>query len=204
MLCKTTSPLNAVLTLIGLLTKRKKSLFWTNMKKFVKYLPKKALLSPGMRYESLRKPLIIVALLSQQLSGKWPLAFPFKPSLTPNNLQAWTQVKTFHHCNHDFLTLSPKHSSITEMTSSLPRFLALGHIYRWLSRLSMRSWPFLQLYWSRYYNLFKWYALSYPPGQRLGFSRFPLGVLVSLLAVGWGFKSGASILSSVAIVTFVM
>jgi len=53
--------------------------------------------------------------------------------------------------------------------------------------------------------------MTFPPIiliERLGTKRLlkisTLGVLVSLLAVGWGLNSGASVLSSVAIVTFVM
>ena len=46
------------------------------------------------------------------------------------------------------------------------------------------------------------------PGERLGTKRLlkisTFGALVSLFAVGWGLNSGASILPSVAIVTFVM
>ena len=45
-------------------------------------------------------------------------------------------------------------------------------------------------------------------GQRLGTKQLlkisTIGAIVSLFAVGWGLNSGASILPSVAIVTFVM
>jgi CCR4-NOT transcription complex subunit 1 len=93
------------------------------------------------------------------------------------------------------------------LAKSLPRFGPYISLSITIINVIM-TFPPILLIEVFFIHSFKKRSFSYLPGQRLGTKQLlkisALGVLVSLFAVGWGLNSGASVLSGVAIVTFVM